>query len=469
VKIDMFCEVEKANMQPGQDLQLLQETLAQAELADKVGYDCWWEVEHHGAVDLSYSSAPELLLTAISQRTKRMRIGHGAVLAPHNINHPIRIAERAATLDLLSGGRLELGFARSTIPEWRTFQTDPDDTRNQHREAMQMVPEMWTNERFSWNSERFQINDLSVIPKPLQKPHPPMWSASSSEDAFRIAGELGVGVLGVTLMLPLDTMAAMLQIYRNAIKTADPVGAFINNQAGVFTFVHCAETMDQAIQNGAAAACAWYQTAIVRFFEMKKMLEEWEAAMVSAGDDHTAAPKLQAGAGLIGDIQVEGAPEPTSDLALATQRIVARLARGEDLSDAEVFEVLNAQDSVIIGDPSLVREKMQRYQDIGVDRLLCFQQVGGLSGLSAKRSSRTSRRSSGPDGVRAGNGADTVSGRRSFVPLKKLRLFRWRYPRARRAARIRHSCALGGAADAVVRGGGPWACQLSPSAQRASC
>jgi alkanesulfonate monooxygenase SsuD/methylene tetrahydromethanopterin reductase-like flavin-dependent oxidoreductase (luciferase family) len=378
VEIDIFCEVEKAGLQPGQEGQLFRETLAQAELADKMGYGCWWEVEHHGAVEMSYSSAPELMLTAIAQRTRRMRIGHAAVLAPHNINHPVRIAERAATLDHLSGGRLEMGFARSTVPEWRTFQVDPEDTRRQQVEAMRMIPQMWTRERFSWDGEDIKVKDLSVIPKPLQQPHPPMWSTCTSEDGFRVAGELGVGVLGVTLMLPLSTMAEMFRVYRAALKTADPVGSFVNAQTGVFTFVHCAETMEQAVRNGAAAACAWYQNAIVKFFELKEMLMRQDAALRAAGNASAAAEgaKLEAGAGLIGDIRTQDTE--SDDLTQATLRIVGRLARGEELAPEEVFEVLNRQDSVIIGDPATVRRKMERYRDIGTDRLLCFQQVGGL-------------------------------------------------------------------------------------------
>jgi alkanesulfonate monooxygenase SsuD/methylene tetrahydromethanopterin reductase-like flavin-dependent oxidoreductase (luciferase family) len=378
VEIDIFCEVEKAGLQPGQEGQLFRETLAQAELADKMGYGCWWEVEHHGAVEMSYSSAPELMLTAIAQRTRRMRIGHAAVLAPHNINHPVRIAERAATLDHLSGGRLEMGFARSTVPEWRTFQVDPEDTRRQQVEAMRMIPQMWTRERFSWDGEDIKVKDLSVIPKPLQQPHPPMWSTCTSEDGFRVAGELGVGVLGVTLMLPLSTMAEMFRVYRAALKTADPVGSFVNAQTGVFTFVHCAETMEQAVRNGAAAACAWYQNAIVKFFELKEMLMRQDAALRAAGNASAAAEgaRLEAGAGLIGDIRTQDTE--SDDLTQATLRIVGRLARGEELAPEEVFEVLNRQDSVIIGDPATVRRKMERYRDIGTDRLLCFQQVGGL-------------------------------------------------------------------------------------------
>lgn len=388
MEIDIFCEVEKAYMKPGQEYQLLRETLAQAELADRMGYGCWWEVEHHGAVEMSYSSAPEVMLSAIAQRTNRIRIGHAAVLAPHNINHPVRIAERAATLDLLSDGRLEMGFARSTIPEWRTFQVDPDETRQQQVDSMRMVHQMWTEEKFSWDSDRIKIKDLAVIPKPLQKPHPPMWLTCTTEDGFRVAGELGVGVLGVTLMLPIETMAALFEAYRQALKGAEMVGSFTNAQTGVFTFVHCAETMDKAIENGAAAACAWYQNAIVKFFELKELLLKQEEAMRASGVVAEAAgAKLGAGAGLIGDIQPAGVDHQT-ELAQATLRIVGRLARGEELSPDEVFGVLNEQDSIIIGDPATVRRKMERYRSIGTDRLLCFQQVGGLDHQAVMESIR---------------------------------------------------------------------------------
>lgn len=146
----------------------------------------------------------------------------------------------------------------------------------------------------------------------------------------------------------------------------------------MFTFVHCAETMDKAIQNGAAAACAWYQNAIVSFFELKALLLQQEEAILASGllDADPGGVKLGAGAGLIGDIRPEGAEE--TDLTRATLAIVGRLARGEEMEPEEVFSVLNKQDSVIIGDPATVRRKMERYRDIGTDRLLCFQQVGGL-------------------------------------------------------------------------------------------
>jgi alkanesulfonate monooxygenase SsuD/methylene tetrahydromethanopterin reductase-like flavin-dependent oxidoreductase (luciferase family) len=377
LKIDVFCEVEKARpWGPGHEYQLMKETLSQAQAADDAGFDCWWQVEHHTAEEMSYSSAPDVMLSAIAQRTKRIRVGHSAVLAPHNFAHPIRIAERAATLDLLSDGRLEMGFARSTIPEWRVFQIPPEDTKAQLKETLRMVPQMWLNERFTYKSNRFEINDRPIIPKPLQKPHPPLWMAAGSPDSFQLAGQNGIGVLGVTIFTPIDAMGELLAMYREAIKTCDPAGAFINNQTGVFTFVHCAETTKKAIENGAAEAAAWYCNTIVEFFELQEMMRSVAETGKPSGPE-------AAGAGLVAPISAPTAPTaptpPPDPNQVAAMQLVAKLARNEHVSGEEVYEVLNAQDSVIIGDPETCRKKMERYRDIGCDRLLCFQQVGALS------------------------------------------------------------------------------------------
>ena len=216
-----------------------------------MGYGIWWEVEHHTAVEFSYSSAPEIMLTNIAANTKNLRVGHSAVLSPFRFNHPIRIAERAAFLDHVSNGRFELGLARSTIPEWRTFNIDPDDTRDQMQQAFEMIPKMWTSDDFSWKSDFYEINNISVIPKPYQKPHPKLWQACSSPTSFEQAGRNGVGALGVTLWASLDQVAEWIGLYRDAIKECDPVGEEVNDQVAFFTFVHAAESEQQAMMNGA--------------------------------------------------------------------------------------------------------------------------------------------------------------------------------------------------------------------------
>lgn len=374
VKIDMFCEVEKAKPWPANhEYAVLKETIAQAKLADQMGYDCWWEVEHHTWEEGSYSSAPEVMLAAISQQTSRMRLGHGVILTPHKFIHPVRIAERTSTLDLISDGRVEVGFGRSTIPEWRLFGIDPDETREQLEESMRMVPQMWTQDRFCYESKNFNIQDKAIVPKPLQKPHPPMWLAATSQTSFEMAGRLGVGVLGVTLLTPVEAMAGLLQSYRDAIKDCEPVGEFVNEQTAVFTFVHCAETTKKAIENGAAEAAAWYINSIQDFFELRVQRNRQLAEAQRLMEEREAADP--AGQGLRRALSSPQKPDVVNPAA----ELIERLNRGEKISGEEIFEVLGKEDSMIIGDPETVRRKMAHYRDIGVDRLLCFQQVGGLS------------------------------------------------------------------------------------------
>ena len=142
------------------------EVMAQAELGDELGYDYFWAVEHHFQKEFSHCSAPEVLYGAISQRTKRIRIGHAVVLLPHRYNHPVRAAERAAVLDIVSDGRMDLGTGRSSTPaELGGFEIDPEETHPQWEEAISIIPRMWTEDPFSHEGRYFKIPPCSVIPK----------------------------------------------------------------------------------------------------------------------------------------------------------------------------------------------------------------------------------------------------------------------------------------------------------------
>jgi alkanesulfonate monooxygenase SsuD/methylene tetrahydromethanopterin reductase-like flavin-dependent oxidoreductase (luciferase family) len=347
------------------------QALEQARLADEMGYGCFWLVEHHGGGEFSLSSAPEMMLTAISQHTRRIRLGHSAVLAPFRFNHPIRVAERAAYLDHLSGGRLELGLARSTVPEWRLFNIAADEARDQMQQAFEMIPRMWTEDRFSWKSQYFDIKDLSVIPKPYQRPHPPLWQACSSLSSFEQAGRNGVGALGVTLWAQPSQVRDWIDFYRQAVRSAtQPVGSFVNDQVAFFTFVHCAETDEEAMRNGAATAAAWYTSTAFTFFEAREVFLKTAAEEAARLND-------PAGGGLTGQFLREQATRGTAPPNRA-QIVIGRVMQGEAVPDAEVFDTLSAQDSLIVGSPETCRRKMQLFADLGIDRLMCFQQVGSL-------------------------------------------------------------------------------------------
>ena len=382
--LDIFSELQRAipKDQVGDadfEGRVLRDAIEQAKLADALGFGCWWTVEHHGAKEFSYSSSPEMMLAVLSQHTERIHLGHSGVLAPFAINHPIRIAERAAFLDQVSGGRLELGLARSGGTEWETFEVDPDSSREQLREAMQMIPAMWTQDEFEWNSEFATIPKRNVVPKPVQSPHPPLWQTSTSPESFYMAGSMGVGVLGTTLVSPLSTLATLLSEYDRGLAEANPVGSFVNAQRSVFTFMHCAETREDAISSGAAEAILWFINAAPAVFHVPR--NTWIDAI--RGDLKDSAPSSDTAL---------AAPEVYDDLDLNDPvPVIALLNRqlaGEQLDPVEVFEVMEAIESVIIGDPDACEKKLRGYADVGCDRLMCLMQMGGVSQESVLKSIR---------------------------------------------------------------------------------
>ena len=174
------------------DHQKYWELLEQVSYAEEQGFTSVWMADHQFRSEWSHSSAPDVTLAALSQRTSRMRLGHGVVLLP--VNHPVRVAESVATLDVMSNGRAELGTGRSGTPYQLTpFGTDISDTRAMWEEAISIIPRMWTEQVFSHDGVYYHIPPREVIPKPVQQPHPPIWVACTQMDTFRLAGERGIG------------------------------------------------------------------------------------------------------------------------------------------------------------------------------------------------------------------------------------------------------------------------------------
>ncbi len=373
MKLDVFCETQKAApILPDHESAVFRDTLAQAEFADRSGFDCWWAVEHHGAVEFSYSSAPEMLLGWIATRTSRMHLGHAGVLAPFNINHPIRAAERAAMLDHISGGRAELGLARTGAGEWDTFGVNPETSRQQLVEAMTMIPKMWTQDVFEWDSPLIRIPKRTIIPKPLQKPHPRLWQTCSSPESFRLAGRLGVGALGTTLLTEIDPMAALLREYRAGLAEMErPAGHFVNREAGVFTFVHAAESTKQAIASGAALGAIWYVAAAPRVFHATP--EIWYSQI--RGNFLPNDPTAQRSLALGNVVQTEIPLEQDHPVV----QLLRRFARGDAVSKEEAYETLLPVPSVIIGDVATCKRKMEAYREIGATRLMCMFQYADLA------------------------------------------------------------------------------------------
>ena len=184
--------------------KLLKDALDQVELADSLGIDYVWEVEHHFLEEYSHSSAPEVFLSACSQRTKNIRLGHGIVQLPVNFNPTARIAERIATLDLISDGRVEFGTGEAgSETELGGFNIDPKEKRDQWIEALDAVTRMMVEAPFAgFDGEWVKMPPRNVVPKPYQKPHPPLWVACSRRDTIHLAATKGIGALSFSFVEP---------------------------------------------------------------------------------------------------------------------------------------------------------------------------------------------------------------------------------------------------------------------------
>jgi luciferase family oxidoreductase group 1 len=196
------------------EYDVFQNSLAQIELADRLGYDYAWVVEHHFLEEYSHSSAPEVFLGAATQRTRRIRLGHGIIQLP--TNHPIRVAERVATLDVISGGRVELGLGEGQGPvELHPFGARVREKREVWEEAVQALVPMFTRDAWEWHGAHFDFPARNVIPKPLQKPHPPLWVACSNIATIGDAGRWGLGALGFQFVSPEAAHAWVSRYYVN--------------------------------------------------------------------------------------------------------------------------------------------------------------------------------------------------------------------------------------------------------------
>lgn len=235
---------------PEAEKKVYDNALEQVRLADQLGFHNVWAVEHHFLEEYSHCSAPEIFLTACAMVTEKIRVGHGIVICVPEFNHPVRIAERAAVLDIVSGGRLEFGTGRSaTWTELGGFRADPDDTKKSWDEFVHCIPKMWTQERFAYDGRFFSMPSRAVLPKPYQKPHPPMWVAVSSPGTELDAADRGMGALGVSFST-FKEQERKVEEYRRRIRVCEPVGLLVNDQMATVNFLFCHEEAQPAFDIG---------------------------------------------------------------------------------------------------------------------------------------------------------------------------------------------------------------------------
>ena len=236
----------------GGELQLFQDALAQVELADNLGIDHAWEVEHHFLEEYSHSSAPEVFLAAASQRTKNIRLGHGIVLMPPGYNQPARIAERIATLDLVSNGRVEFGTGESASrAELEGYGMTPDDRREMWREVTEQVANMLAMDPYpGYEGKFFSMPTRNVVPKPVQKPHPPIWVACSNRETIHLAAQLGIGALTFAFVDPEEAKKWVDDYYTTFKTECVPIGHAVNPNVAMVTSFSLHHDHDEAVRRG---------------------------------------------------------------------------------------------------------------------------------------------------------------------------------------------------------------------------
>jgi len=204
----------------------------------------------------SHNSGPDLTLAAVSQRTSRIRLGIGVVLAP--IHHPLHVAARMATLDILSHGRVDVGLGRTGYPYQLTpYGSDLRDTRGMWQEFADVLPRIWTQEEISYDGTYYQIPRREVLPKPVQQPHPPLWSACGSDETARLTGSLGMGGLFGSEGGP-GRVQQLVALYRDALRTAAPGnGVGRNRCAALMTAGYCHEDPRVVAERGTELV-GWY-------------------------------------------------------------------------------------------------------------------------------------------------------------------------------------------------------------------
>ena len=223
----------------GIEQKLFQDALEQVELADRLGIDHAWEVEHHFLEEYSHSSAPEVFLAAASQRTQNIRLGHGIVLMPPGYNHPARVAERIATLDLVSNGRVEFGTGESASrAELEGYRVNPEERRAMWLETVEQVANMLAMNPYpGYEGKYFSMPTRNVVPKPVQRPHPPLWVACSNRDTIHLAAQLGIGALTFAFIDPAEANHWVNDYYETLKRECVPIGHTVNaNIAMVSSF-----------------------------------------------------------------------------------------------------------------------------------------------------------------------------------------------------------------------------------------
>ena len=330
--------------------RMLKQALEQVELADRLGIDYVWEVEHHFLEEYSHSSAPEVFLAACSQRTSRIRLGHGIVQLPQPFNHTARVVERIATLDLLSDGRVDFGTGESSSEaELGGFRVHAASKRAQWNEAIEVAARMMVETPFAgWDGPHFQMPPRNVIPKPLQKPHPPLWVACSRRETIHMAATRGIGALSFSFVEPAEAKFWVDDYYATlASSECVPAGFAVNPHLAVVLPFMCHRDERTALERGIDGAHFFgYSLAHYYIFGQHRpgvtdLWSEFQARRSELGFDRSIATRIA---------------QPL----------------GVQIVENGIGSLRGA-----VGTPAQIRDLLRQYEQVGVDQVILAATVGG--------------------------------------------------------------------------------------------
>ncbi|MBS0524807.1 MAG: LLM class flavin-dependent oxidoreductase [Proteobacteria bacterium] len=332
MKFGIFYELQLPRpWAPGDEHRLYQNALEQIEIADRLGYDHAWQVEHHFLEEYSHSPVPESFLAAASQRTRQIRLGHGIMQL--TTNHPARVAEKIATLDLLSNGRCEFGMGESaSITELEPFGVEMENKREIFEEAVRAIMPMFRDGPSEHQGKYFNMPLRQVVPKPLQKPHPPLWVACSQLETLAKCGEWGMGALGFQFVSA-DAAHAWVHAYYNAfVKRQKKLADYVTNpNLALVSFFMCAPTDEEA--RARADGDTFFQFAL-RFYAAAPGRRRPPAGTVNMWDEYQKWKQAN--------------PDAHQ----------AALRGG------------------LIGSPETIRRKLRRFQSSNIDQVVLLNQAG---------------------------------------------------------------------------------------------
>ncbi|MFB8392588.1 LLM class flavin-dependent oxidoreductase [Streptomyces yangpuensis] len=332
--------------------RLFNESLDQIELADNLGLDYAWATEHHFLEEYSHSSAPEVFLAAAAARTKNIRLAHGIVSLPAAVNHPARVAERLATLDLISGGRVEFGTGEgSSQLEVGAFGVNRETKKEQWKESLEVIVRMMTEEPFTGHEGQWvNMPPRNVLPKPKQKPHPPLWVACSARKTIEMAARNGLGALSFSFITP-EEAKEWVDSYYSLINSDEcvPIGETVNpNFAVVFPFmVHPDEEV--ALDRGIDGA-HFFSYALMHYY----IFGEHKPGISDVWKDFI---ETRAARGLVRNPVLPDDDELQTPEAKLMMEQISSLRRG-------------------IGTPEQIRDLIRRYKAVGVDQVIFSVQIG---------------------------------------------------------------------------------------------